>query len=285
MLCRNVLQQIKSASLSNNQNFYNFSIIKKLSGNEESAMINKEVCLVLKTITPYIPIDVTRYLFQIFEENDNDSIRIPLMDIAVSISTNFGAEHEKYILDCVAKLSNDISWRVRLTVADKICEIVTKSKFSKDAILCLVEIYGKLFEDTEAEVRNTCCNRLEEFAMILGKEDIFENILKQVQKVEKDTVNYVRGTLASNLLKICVYIGKTKTNDHVFPIFLNLIQDESHDIRMTLIKNLDKLNEVISIDMILQSIVPRLVEISNNQSWRIRIQITEAMPVMAKVMV
>ena len=68
-------------------------------------------------------------------------------------------------------------------------------------------------------------------------------------------------------------------------MFLNLIKDESHDIRMTLIKTLDRLHEVINIDIFVQSIIPSFLEIAQNKSWRIRIQITESIPVLARILV
>jgi len=95
----------------------------------------------------------------------------------------------------------------------------------------------------------------------------------------------VRGALAKTILRICPLIGKNKTSDFIFPIFLNLIKDESHDIRMTIIKSLDRLNEVLNIDVLLPSLIPSLVEIASNKSWRVRIQITESIPVMARIMV
>jgi hypothetical protein len=45
------------------------------------------------------------------------------------------------------------------------------------------------------------------------------------------------------------------------------------------------LNEVLNIDVLLPSLIPSLVEIASNKSWRVRIQITESIPVMARIMV
>lgn len=191
----------------------------------------------------------------------------------------------EFIITILNKLSVDESWRVRLTVADKIHEIFSFPRLSKELKAASTDIFAKLLEDTEGETRNTCCLRLELVAEKIGKEDLMDKILIQLKKVEKDTVTYVRGALASTLLRICPLIGKNKTNDFVFPVFLNLIKDESHDIRMTLIKTLDRLHEVINIDIFVQSIIPSFLEIASNKSWRIRIQITESIPVLARILV
>ena len=84
-----------------------------------------------------------------------------------------------------------------------------------------------MFEDTEAEIRNICCLRLEVIAEIFGKQEIFDQVLQQLKKIEKDQISYVRGALASTMLRICPLIGKSKTSDFIFPVFLNLIKDRS----------------------------------------------------------
>ena len=54
---------------------------------------------------------------------------------------------------------------------------------------------------------------------------------------------------------------------------------------MSLIKTIDKLNEVINIDSFINNILPSIIEISLNKLWRIRIQIIENIPILAKIIV
>jgi serine/threonine-protein phosphatase 2A regulatory subunit A len=125
--------------------------------------------------------------------------------------------------------------------------------------------------------------RLEEITKILKNENNFDKILQNLRKLEKDQKNFVRGALASNILKLCSLVGIKKTNDFIFPISLTLIKDENLEIRMTLINNLSELNKVIEINDIIESIMPSIKEISANKSWRVRIQIMEIIPVLAKL--
>lgn len=249
-------------------------------------MIKREVATVLKDIAPHLSEETFVLIFNTFVADSNDAIRIPLMEALVSLSRHLAfASMQKFIQEQVLKLSTDVSWRIRLTVADKAHELVAVNKISTDLKKFLVEIFAKLFEDQEAEVRNSCCVKLEPLAEKIGKEEFITIVLQQLAKVEKDSVSYVRGSLAATLLRICSYVGKSKTNDFIFPVFLNLIKDESHEIRMTIIKNLDRLHEVINIDVFVQSIIPSFIEISSNKSWRTRIQITESIPVLARILV
>ena len=64
---------------------------------------------------------------------------------------------------------------------------------------------------------------------------------------------------------------------------MDLVKDEDHDVLMVIIKNLDKLNEVINIDNFVHGIIPSLVEISDNNNWRVRYQIEEIIPVLARI--
>ena len=64
---------------------------------------------------------------------------------------------------------------------------------------------------------------------------------------------------------------------------MDLVKDEDHDVLMVIIKNLDKLNEVINIDNFVHGIIPSLVEISDNNNWRVRYQIEEIIPVLARM--
>lgn len=253
---------------------------------EESPLIKRELSNSLKDYAGLIEDDAYISIVNTFIQDSNDTIRLPLMDALVELKNNINLKNlQAYIMETIEKLAVDESWRVRLTVADKIHEILGFPHISNNLKNSAVKIFINLLNDKEAETRNVCCLKLEGIAEKIGKEDLMDGLLAELNKIEKDSVTYVRAALASTLLRICPLIGKSKTNDYVFPVFLNLIKDESHDIRMTLIKTLDRLHEVINIDIFVQSIIPSLLEIADNKSWRIRIQITESIPVLARILV
>ena len=101
----------------------------------------------------------------------------------------------------------------------------------------MYKYFSKLIEDTESEIRNVCCLRLEEVCKILKNENNFDKILIALRKLEKNEKNFVRGSLDSNVLRLYSLVGNKKTNDYIFPIFLTLIKDENLEIRITLINN------------------------------------------------
>ena len=252
---------------------------------DETISLKKEVLNLIPEITQYLQINFIQKIISIFLEDKNDTTHIDIMNIIVSMKNlNNLSEIMDYLEKVLTKLACDNNWRVRLTVCDKLYEILSFPQITNKIKQTSIEIFVKLLEDSEAEVKNICCLRLEDMTKVLYKEDNFDKILKGIKKLEKDNTTYVRGALASNLLKICPFIGQKKTNDFIFPIFLNIIKDENHDIRMTLIKTLENLNKVLNVDSIIQGIIPSFIEISSNKSWRVRIQIMDVIPILSRIL-
>jgi serine/threonine-protein phosphatase 2A regulatory subunit A len=246
--------------------------------------VKKELLNEITEISLELSIEYIKKMINIILKDKNDSMRIDIVNIMLSVRNSPKInEFMDIIYDLIPKLAEDTNWRVRLTVSDKLNEFLKFPNINNDMKQKSVNIFAKLLEDTEPEIRNVCCLRLEEITKILKNENNFDKILQNLRKLEKDQKNYVKGALASNVLKICELIGPKKTNDYIFPIFLTLIKDENIEIRMNLINNLSELNKVIEIDNIIESIMPPIKEISANKSWRIRIQIMEIIPVLAKL--
>ena len=251
---------------------------------DNNISVKKELLNEITEISLELSIEYIKKMINIILKDKNDSMRIDIVNIMLSVRNSPKInEFMDTIYDLIPKLAEDTNWRVRLTVSDKLNEFLKFPNINNDIKQKSVNIFAKLLEDTGPEIRNVCCLRLEEITKILKNENNFDKILQNLRKLEKDQKNYVKGALASNVLKICELIGPKKTNDYIFPIFLTLIKDENIEIRMNLINNLSELNKVIEIDNIIESIMPPIKEISANKSWRIRIQIMEIIPVLAKL--
>ena len=251
---------------------------------DNSISIRKELLNEITEITLLLSIDYIKKLINTILKDKNDSMRIDIINIIMSIKQHPNInDFINVIYELIPKLAEDTNWRVRLTVTDKLNEILNFPNIDNKFKQTCVNIFAQLVEDSEPEIRNICCLRLEEITKILKNENNFDKILQNLRKLEKDQKNFVRGALAANILKLCSLVGIKKTNDFIFPIFLTLIKDENLEIRMTLINNLSELNKVIEINNIIESIMPSIKEISANKSWRVRIQIMEIIPVLAKL--
>ena len=251
---------------------------------DNNISVKKELLNEITEISLELSIDYIKKMINIILKDKNDSMRIDIVNIMLSIRNHKNInEFIDTIHDLIPKLAEDTNWRVRLTVSDKLNEFLNFPNINNNFKQTSVNIFAKLLEDPEAEIRNICCLRLEEITKILKNENNFDKILQNIRNLEKDQKNFVKGALTANALKICELIGPKKTNDYIFPVFLTLIKDENIEIRMSLINNLPELNKVIDINNIIESIMPPIKEISANKSWRVRIQIMEIIPVLAKL--
>ena len=251
---------------------------------DNNISVKKELLNEITEISLELSIDFIKKMINTILKDKNDSMRIDIVNIMLSVKKHKNInEFIDTIYDLIPKLAEDTNWRVRLTVSDKLNEFLIFPNINNNFKQKSIDIFAKLLEDSEAEIRNICCLRLEEITKILKDEKNFDKILQNLRNIEKDQKNFVKGALAANVLKICELLGPKKTNDYIFPIFLTLIKDENIEIRMSLINNLPNLNKVISINDIIESLMPSIKEISANKSWRVRIQIMEIIPVLAKL--
>ena len=253
----------------------NFSISDNIS-------IKKELLSEITKITLLLSIDYIKKFINIMMKDKNDTVKIDLLNIIISIKNHKElVSMMDFIYELIPKLSEDQNWRVRLTVIDNITEILNFNNINYQFKQTVINIYLKLIEDPEAEIRNGCCLKLEEITKLLKNEVNFEKILKNMEKLGKDQKNFVKNSLAENIFKICHLIDKVQITEYIFPLFNTLINDENLDIRINLINNLCQLSDIFEPTTILDKIIPSIVEISSNKSWRIRTKIINIIQIIA----
>ena len=253
----------------------NFSISDNIS-------IKKELLSEITKITLLLSIDYIKKFINIMMKDKNDTVKTDLLNIIISIKNHKElVSMMDFIYELIPNLSEDQNWRVRLTVIDNIIEILNFNNINYQFKQTVINIYLKLIEDPEAEIRNGCCLKLEEITKLLKNEVNFEKILKNMEKLGKDPKNFVKNSLAENIFKICHLIDKVQITEYIFPLFNTLINDENLDIRINLINNLCQLSDIFEPTTILDKIIPSIVEISSNKSWRIRTKIINIIQIIA----
>lgn len=60
------------------------------------------------------------------------------------------------------------------------------------------------------------------------------------------------------------------------------MKDESSEVRLNLFKRLDDLNSVIGIEELSASLIPSLEELSKEKNWRLKQQVIEQFPMLAR---
>ena len=89
-----------------------------------------------------------------------------------------------YLEKVLTKLACENNWHFRLTVCDKLHEILNFHQIINKIKQTSFEFFIKLLEDSEAEVKNIYCLRLEEMTKVFYKEDNFDRILMNIKKID-----------------------------------------------------------------------------------------------------
>ena len=249
----------------------------------DNLIIKKELINEIKKISTYLNIDYLKNIMIKMMNDDNESIKIDIINLIVSLKEHKNLEIiMDYIEEIIQKLSEDTNVKVRLAIINNLSEILTFPKINYNFKQQALNIYIKLIEDKEEQIRNACCLKLEEITKILKNEINYNKLLQNLNILAKDEKTFVRSNLSENLYKICLLLNKKQLNEFIFPIFNELISDENLDIRINIISNIMELSENIEINNnIIEKIIPSIKEIAQNKSWRVRNKIINIIPLFA----
>ena len=251
----------------------------------EDTMLKVKFAKILKNIIKFLDKEDIEDFFNKLIQEESDSIRIYLIDSIISLKNRKNIyDYNFFIQDSIEKLSDDESWRTRLSVAQNFSSLLGFIPLlnSNEFKSFLIETLFNLINDDESEVKACICNSLESCTKVLSKEKEFNKILEKLKDLCNDNVVYVRESLAQNLLSLCPMIDKSNFQNFIIPIFLLLIKDSELNVRMILINNLYKLNvrnKLIEDKNFFQNIIPFVKEIAKSEKWRLRAEILDIIPV------
>ena len=256
----------------------------------DDTMIKVKFAKILKNIINFLKKeDIEDYFNKLIQE-ESDSIRINLIDSIISLKNIKNIfDYIFFIQDSIEKLSDDESWRTRLSVAQKFTSLLSFIPLlnSNDYTLFLIETLFNLINDDESEVKSSICNSLESCTKVFCKENEYNKILIKLKDLCYDNCVYVRESLAQNLLSLCPIIDKVKFQNYILPIFILLIKDSELNVRMILMNNLYKLNVrnklLIEDKSFFEDILPFIKEIAKSEKWRLRAEILNIIPVFSNI--
>ena len=231
-------------------------------------------------ISNYLSIDYIKKFINSMMKEENENIKIDIINFIISLK-----EYKDlilildYIYDLIQKLSEDNNYKVRLSLINNLSEILIFPKINYNFKQLAINIYIKLMEDSEVQIRNACCLNLEQITKLLKNEINFNKILQNLNKLIKDERTIVRNSLSENIYKISPLLNKKQLNEIIFPIYSELILDENVDIRINSINNIINISKNLDINNILaEKIISIIIEIAQNKSWRIRNKIINIIP-------
>ena len=248
--------------------------------NSDNLNVKKEFMSEIIKISNYLSIDYIKKFINTMMKEENENIKIDIINFIISLK-----EHKDllllldYIYELIQKLSEDINFKVKLFLINNLSEILIFPKINYNFKQLALNIYIKLIEDNEVQIRNACCLNLEKITKLLKNEINFNKILQNLNKLIKDQRSIIRNSLSENIYKIHPLLNKKQLNEIIIPIYSELILDENIDIRINSISNIINISKNIDINNILtEKIFSIIIEISQNKSWRIRNKIINIIP-------
>ena len=188
-------------------------------------------------------------LFNSLASDEQDSVRLLAVEACVIIASLFKHDDiERFLMQSIKQAIDDKSWRVRYVVADKFVELQNSvgPEITKND---LVQAFGSLLRDNEAEVRAAAASKIKDFCHNLPAETretiIMNHILPHVKDLVNDTNQHVKSALAGVIMGLSPVVGKDNTIEHLLPLFLTQLKDECPEVRLNIISNLDCVNEVL----------------------------------------
>ena len=190
--------------------------------------------ILIKLLKPVEVFEECLGFFNSIAKDDQDSVRIQVITICVSLATILDADqHITHILPVVIAIGGDRSWRVRWSLACRIHELC-------DSLGTLVSnnhlsgVFESLLNDSEAEVRSAAAGRLAVVSTFLRKSTIISRIIPAVMRLVSDSSEHVRASLASVVNGLATSLGKEDTVERLLPILLLLLRDEVSEVSATL---------------------------------------------------
>jgi len=221
-------------------------------------------------------------VFKILATDDQDSVRLLVVDVAVAFAQIFknSEDNNTIVLPIIRNCYQDKSWRVRFMVADKFCDL-SRALGVETAKTELVPAFVRLLRDTEAEVRTAAASKVTGFAEIVGPDFTIRDVIPCVKELVVDQSQHVRASLASVIMGLAPILGKENTVKYLVELFLQLLKDTFPEVRLNIISRLDSVNKVIGIEMLSQQLLPAIVELAEDRQWRVRLAIIEYVPLLA----
>lgn len=224
-------------------------------------------------------IDVLIKLYPDFVKDPIDIVKIYAIESTKDLLRGLKKEEkEKVIMDLVASILNEKSWRVKYSFAENISDICKEfdptfidNKFSSILMMFL--------KDREPEVKCSVLANFDKYLEYITIDKFKENFLSIFQELSNDTNLHVRSVYATSILK-CIKFFKVDNKlivDSIMPLLTKLVKDEVYEVQYAAVANMDELILLANNDneLLTKCILPIIKDGMNNTKWRFRLFIAE----------
>lgn len=126
----------------------------------------------------------------------------------------------------------------------------------------MLDLYIKLIQDTEPEVRSVASFKVASMAKLIGSELIVNKLLDSVKFLVSDPSEYTRCAISSVIMEISQHLSKEDSIKHLVPLFKLLLKDTNPTVRLKLISKLGDCEQAIDLDILSESLLPALYDLA-----------------------
>jgi serine/threonine-protein phosphatase 2A regulatory subunit A len=254
---------------------------------DETPMVRRAAILSLPEVAKETPSGKQRDLLDALRRlarDDQDSVRIQTIPVAMNLAQNvFKTPQDCYnaLFPEIRSCADDPSWRVRVTLATAIKEIIafTPQKHQQQVF----DMFMKLLADSEAEVRSTAIKRLSDVCSFRPADrSLLTQFIPSLNKLVRDDSDQVRTALAEALPRTCPVIGPALSADSLLQFLLKLLRDSNTSVRLKVLGHMDLIAPQIKLEELSPCVLPAVMELSSDREWRVRIGVLEQSTHLAK---
>ena len=255
---------------------------------DDTPMVRRAVIAAIPTMAKETPSAKQRDLLDALRRlarDDQDSVRILTIPSAMALARDvFPNPQECFnalfpeIRSCV----DDASWRVRVSVADAIEDILSHTPPKNHQQV--FDIYTKLLGDTEAEVRTIAVGRLPNVCGFRPDRTLLNLLTPALNKLIRDDSEPVRSALAEGLTRTSPVFGPALTADAIVHFILKSLRDPSTSVRLKVIANIEHIAGLLKLEEMKPCLLPAILELATDRQWRVRIAVLEYSPALATSM-
>ena len=207
----------------------------------------------------------------------SDGIRLQCVSTAVAILPFLPDAGAAQLTQAFKALAADVaSWRVRYMAADQLS--AAARYFSPDVSRAMFEIFRKLLEDAEPEIRASAVFRMHEVFALSTDAAAKRTSLALGAALSTDPDPHVRMSVATSILRCAPHVSKEQWASTITPTCGRLLADTEADVRLAIISSFGAIGGTTEGKEIAPKLVPAVTNLATDMKWRVRETVVQQLP-------
>lgn len=267
---------------------------------DDTPVVRKALAAALPDLVRAVSLDaLSTFVLPVWKKlvgDDQDIVRVVALEATVHMArglaqTGINDQIHTQVVPTIHSAVEDRSWRARQAIAKEYAELSRAvvgdgGQRSMEALQHdLLPGFVSLLQDNEAEVRAAACKSFAEYCDIVGPAVFVQHLVPCAHSLAPDTVPGVRIALATATLSLAPKLGQELFVKNLMPLLERFLIDPNAPdtkVRLAILQRLDVIGAWLP--GMAESFLPIIVQLRDDENWRVRKAVVEALPVLAEHM-